>query len=247
MELSFTELDNMNNMDNMDNTNNQYNYETYYENLIPKIDKQQMHENKIIMKKNQIQNPNAHMNTNTKMNAHVNAHVNTNINTNANAKINANKKILKPKRRNISYDDILSSMNTVVIDGKLEFIRKDTLQNNVENPEQNKKTVSFSQLPPQNNIHPQINKNSYIYNKYFKDYKDPNQVQNEVPTRPLTRRELIKQIIISRANAINERNRIAEIKSTKLLFNNNNNRNIVINSSRLIHNPNAMNHLFKFK
>jgi len=153
----------------------------------------------------------------------------------------------KPKRRNISYDDILSSMNTVVIDGKLEFIRKDTLQNNVENPDQNKKTVSFSQLPPQNNIHPQINKNSYIYNKYFKDYKDPNQVQNEVPTRPLTRRELIKQIIISRANAINERNRIAEIKSTKLLFNNNNNRNIVINSSRLIHNPNGMNHLFKFK
>ena len=138
-------------------------------------------------------------------------------------------------------------MNTVVIDGKLEFIRKDSLQNNVENPEQNKKTVSFSQLPPQNNIHPQINKNSYIYNKYFKDYKDPNQVQNEVPARPLTRRELIKQIIISRANAINERNRIAEIKSTKLLFNNNNNRNIVINSSRLIHNPNAMNHLFKFK
>ena len=32
------------------------------------------------------------------------------------------------KKKQISYDDILSSMNTVVIDGKLEFIRNDKLQ-----------------------------------------------------------------------------------------------------------------------
>jgi len=54
----------------------------------------------------------------------------------------------------------------------------------------------------------------------------------------------LKQIIVNRINAINERNRIAEIKSTKLLFNNNNNRNIIINSMQ---NPGALNHLFKFK
>ena len=156
------------------------------------------------------------------------------------------------KKNKISYDDILSSMNTVVIDGKLEFIRNDRndkLQNIVENQQQQKK-VTFSGLQSQhhsqNNYQSQINKSSYIYNKFFKDYKEPSQPQYEEPQRPLTKKELIKQLIINKANAINERNRIAEIKSTKLLFNNNNNRNIIINS-RNIPNANGMNHLFNFK
>jgi len=160
--------------------------------------------------------------------------------------------IPKQKRKTISYDDILSSMNTVVIDGKLEFISKDNLQNIVENqqqkqPQQNKKKVSFNQQEQyhsQNIQQPQISKNSYIYNKFFKDYKEPSSIQNEQPMRPLTKNELIKQLIINKVNAINEKNRIAQIKSTKLLFNNNNNRNIIINSTP---NPNGMNHLFNFR
>jgi predicted SAM-dependent methyltransferase len=144
-------------------------------------------------------------------------------------------------------------MNTVVIDGKLEFISKESLQNIVENQQkqdqQNKKKVSFNQqqqhqYPSQNIQQPQISKNSYIYNKLFKDYKEPSLIQNEEPVRPLTKNELIKQLIINKVNAINERNRLAQIKSTKLLFNNNNNRNIIINSNP---NPNAMNRLFNFR
>jgi hypothetical protein len=152
------------------------------------------------------------------------------------------------KKRQISYDDILSSMNTVVINGKLEFIRNDKLQNIVENnPQQKKVTFNGLQSQSQNNYQSQINKNSYIYNKFFKNYKEPSeQYQNEEPHRPLTKKEFIKQLIINRANAINERNRIAEIKSTKLLFNNNNNQNIIINS-RNIPNANGINHLFNFK
>lgn len=168
--------------------------------------------------------------------------------------INTNKNMDKPKRNMVSYDDILSSMNTVVIDGKLEFIRKDRLHNTVPVPvqnigalpsQENKKKVTFNQFQTQNNNQPQIDKNSYIYNKFFKDYKDPhnNQNQNKQPRRPLTKNELIRLLIINRVNAINERNRIAEIKSTKLLFNNNNNHNIVINS-RSVRNINEMNHLF---
>jgi hypothetical protein len=156
-----------------------------------------------------------------------------------------------PKQKRISYDDILSSMNTVVIDGKLEFISKESLQNIVENQQkqhqQNKKKVSFNQqqqYPSQNIQQPQISKNSYIYNKLFKDYKEPSLIQNEEPLIPLTKNELIKQLIINKVNAINERNRIAQIKSTKLLFNNNNNRNIIINSNP---NPNGMNRLFNFR
>jgi hypothetical protein len=151
------------------------------------------------------------------------------------------------KKKQISYDDILSSMNTVVIDGKLEFISNNKLQNIVENkPQQKKVTFTGLQPQPQNNYQSQINKNSYIYNKFFKDYKEPSQPQNEEPQIPLTKKEFIKQLIINKVNAINERNRIAEIKSTKLLFNNNNNRNIIINS-RNIPNSNGMNHLFNLK
>jgi hypothetical protein len=149
-------------------------------------------------------------------------------------------------------------MNTVVIDGKLEFIRNDRndkLHNIVENqPQQKKVTFSGLQSQPQtqsqNNYQSHINKSSYIYNKFFKNYKEPTeQVQNEEPRRPLTKKEFIKQLIINRANAINERNRIAEIKSTKLLFNNNNNRNIIINSRNIpnANGANGLNHLFNFK
>jgi len=158
------------------------------------------------------------------------------------------------KKTQISYDDILSSMNTVVIDGKLEFIRNDKLENTVGNQSQQKK-VTFSglqsqpQTQSQNNYQSQFNKSSYIYNKFFKDYKEPSQPQYEEPRRPLTKKEFIKQLIITRVNAINERNRIAEIKSTKLLFNNNNNRNIIINSRNIpnANGANGLNHLFNFK
>ena len=169
---------------------------------------------------------------------------------------NTMKRIEKSKRKSISYDDILASMNTVVIDGKLEFIRKDTVQNIIENSQHNihniqnqqKKRVTFNEIQTKNNQQQQqqIDKSSYIYNKFFKGYKDTNmnQIHDDQPQRPLTKNELIKLLIINKANAINERNRIAEIKSTKLLFNNNNNRNIIINTMQ---NNNTLNHLFKYK
>ena len=158
-------------------------------------------------------------------------------------KINTNEKnihktnVKKPK---ISYQDILSSMGTVVINGKLEFERKNNNNNLQQNSEfttensnkQHKKVVV-------NNLPQQINKNSYIYNKHFKNYKEPQITQYiEEPIVPMTKKEFARQLIINRINDINERNRIAEIKSTKLMFNNNNNRNILINTMQ---NPNTVN------
>jgi len=223
MNLTFTEMDNL---------DYQGSYKTYYDDLLPETPN---NNNIVIQENNQNQNQNQ---IQTKKSI---------------LKSNTNNMVTKPKKKQISYDDILSSMNTVVIDGKLEFIRKDRLNSIIENQQMQqqqfqqpyKKRVAFNQPPP-NNPQPQINKSSYIYNKYFKDYKDPNYAQYEEPSRPLTKKELIRQLIINKVNAINERNRIAEIKSTKLLFNNNNNRNIIINSSPA-HNQSAMNHLFRFK
>ena len=162
------------------------------------------------------------------------------LNTNEKNTHNTNTK--KPK---ISYQDILSSMGTVVINGKLEFVRKNNNNNLQQNSEftpensnnQQKKVVV-------NNLPQQINKNSYIYNKHFKNYKEPQLAQYiEEPIVPMTKKEFARQLIVNRINDINQRNRIAEIKSTKLMFNNNNNRNILINTMQ---NPNTLNHLFRY-
>ena len=234
MELSFSELDNISNKQNEFNNNNN---NTYYDALLPKSNTPQYpiyndedYNNIVVVKKPQY----------NKLQT---------LNKSQNPIINTNKKITSPKKKQVSYDDILSSMNMIVIDGKLEFIKKDILQNiatNQQSQQPQQKKVTFNHLLTPNTPRSQIDKGSYIYNKYFKDYKDHQQNQVEVPTRPLTKNELIKQLIINKVNIINERNRIAEIKSTKLLFNNNNNRNIIINS-RNIPNANDMNHLFRYK
>ena len=149
------------------------------------------------------------------------------------------------KKKGISYDDILSSMNTVLIDGKLEFIRNDSgySKNNeqfVSNEQQQPKKVSFNQQIRNPPIDPNM-KNSYIYNKYFKDYRETNEENSS--QIPLTREQMKIKLLIDAINFHNERNRISQIKSTKLIFNSSNN----IIRTKPISNPNGMNHLFKFK
>ena len=149
------------------------------------------------------------------------------------------------KKKGISYNDILSSMNTVVIDGKLEFIRNDNEcgQNNenfISNDQEQPKKVSFNQTARTPQIDPNM-KNSYIYNKYFKDYRDTTE-ENSFQI-PLTREQMRRKLLIDAINFHNEQNRISQIKSTKLIFNSGNN----IIKTRPIRNQNGMNHLFKFK
>ncbi len=157
----------------------------------------------------------------------------------------------KNKKKTISYDDILSSMNTVVIDGKLEFIRNDSYvqpKNNVSQEIQpqipQKKFVkigqtSTQQQQQQQQISPEV-KNSYIFNKYFKDYKEPfQQTEQQIP---LTKQQIIKNFIIEKVKRHNDNIRISQVKSTKLLFNNNS-----IIRSAPVNNPNGSNHLFSFK
>jgi len=224
MELSFTEYDNL---DKQNTTNdNNIDYKTYYDDLLQQNNVRQL-ANKVDTDK-----------TDPKPTFRNNIPLTKNTNN------------TEKQKKRISYDDILSSMNTVVINGKLEFISKDKLNNILENknPDQNahiKKRVTFNEQQQQHPMQ-QINKNSYIYNKFFKDYKDPNQNQYQdlEEQRPLTKKELINQIITNRINDINQRNRIAQIKSTKLLFNNNNRRDIVINSTQ---SREPLNRLFRFK
>ena len=60
-------------------------------------------------------------------------------------------------------------------------------------------------------------KHSYIFNKYFKDYKDANVPKKEVKV-PKTKEEYFQMVAEERLRQIEERKRISQIKSTKLMF-----------------------------
>lgn len=160
-------------------------------------------------------------------------------NTNTN---NENKKIQKK----VTYDDILSSLNLVVApNGVLQYMstKPNTFNREAEYEEldQQKYEVkpksilkkTFNQN--EEKIEPQV-KHSYIFNKYFKSYKEPNAVAE--PLKPMTREEYKRMVVEDLIKRKLAQQRIAQIKS-KMAFTNNNNQ--VIYASK-----NNLNHLFRF-
>lgn len=127
-----------------------------------------------------------------------------------------------PPRNQISYDGILQSMNMRVKDGKLEMIQPVHEQANYA-----------AQVPYQE-------QNNYIYNKYFQDYNKQQQQQQQGPSRPLTLQERRAMFIKRQIEIENQRRRISEIKSKKMLFSSS---NINFSNGRQ---PHDMNRLFKF-
>jgi hypothetical protein len=149
----------------------------------------------------------------------------------------ANSKVEKKK---INYDDILNSLNLVVNkNGVLQYM---SAKPNGGNQEQQQPQYSqqkqpqysqqnqqqYNQQQPQQTkvikgkpLDPQV-KNSSIFNKYFKDYKDPNAEQVQEVKVPQTMEEYKKMVLEERMRRIQERNRIAQIKSTKMLYESNN-------------------------
>jgi hypothetical protein len=147
---------------------------------------------------------------------------------------NAQKK-QQPKKKKVSFDDILSNMNLVVNQsGVLQF-----MQPNQQIEQQYEQQQYYEQQPQyqqqyqqqqyqqpqyQQPIHVQKQepldpsvKHSFIYNKYFKDYQDaqPSAPQVRVPK---TIEEYHQMLLEDKIKQIQQQKRIAEIKSTKLLF-----------------------------
>ena len=106
-----------------------------------------------------------------------------------------------PRKKRVTYDDILSSLNLVVNpNGVLQYMtikpNADVFfQNQGETQQYSQQQHSQQQQPRQQQsqqqskplqnakpLEPQL-KNSYIFNKYFKDYKDANNIQIEEPKR----------------------------------------------------------------
>jgi hypothetical protein len=142
----------------------------------------------------------------------------------------ANPKIEKNKK--VSYDDILNSLNLVVNkNGVLQYMSMKPNDGNQEQPQYNKQQAQYSksQYSQQQQtkvikgkpLDPQV-KNSAIFNKYFKDYKDPNAEQVQEVKVPQTIEEYRQMVLEERMRRIQERNRIAQIKSTKMLYESNN-------------------------
>ena len=154
--------------------------------------------------------------------------------------------VKKPK---ITYNDILSSLNLVVQNGVLQKVsipNTNSLTQNRQNfnPNSNRQNPNSKPNPNKQNfktqpkkIEPQL-KNSYIFNKYFKNFKDETVI--EEPKKPLTKEEYKKMLIENYIKTINERKRIAQIKSKKIQYTNAD--NFVIKTS---YNNANLNRLFR--
>jgi hypothetical protein len=100
-----------------------------------------------------------------------------------------------------------------------QIAKRPQIQNKNQNQNQNIKKINQNQPP----IDPAL-KNSFLYNKYFKDYKEA--TTNEPQVRvPKTMQEYRNMLIEDKIKQIQQKKRIADIKSTKLLFTTNNNTN----------------------
>lgn len=131
-----------------------------------------------------------------------------------------------------SVDDYGNNMNDNKTSNNFENKGFQPAQFRKRSPEALTKSVTLNN---NNNVIETELKNSTIFNKYFKDYKDPN--TKILPRRPLTKEEYKQKII----EDIIQQRRISKIKSKKMLFTNNNN-----NLIKHIKPKSNKDHLFNF-
>jgi hypothetical protein len=95
-------------------------------------------------------------------------------------------------------------------------------EQNKLNKNNNKVEQVIKQQPPTNDvpIDPSV-KHSYIYNKYFKDYKNATNSDEPVIRVPKTMEEYRQMLLEDKIKQIEQAKRISEIKSTKLMFTSN--------------------------
>jgi len=125
------------------------------------------------------------------------------------------------KKKKVTFSDILNNMNLVVNNqGVLQFMAPANLTNEEEQYPQQKQYSQKNQfnenIERKNEpLDPSV-KHSYIYNKYFKDYKE---ITEPKPKKiPKTREEYIKMVLEERIRQTEERKRISQIKSKKMIY-----------------------------
>jgi hypothetical protein len=129
----------------------------------------------------------------------------------------------KKNTKKVSFDDILTNMNLVVNEkGVLQFMAPLIEEEEpfypstyTYYPNQYARQIRVNKKP----LEPEL-KNSFIYNKYFKNYKDQCGQQSPSVRVPKTMEEYKRMLLEDKIKRIQERNRISKIKPTKLLFEN---------------------------
>ena len=113
---------------------------------------------------------------------------------------------MPPPKPQISYDDILNKMGMFVANGKLHLLDEHNLK-----PQQKPEAKAY--IPNPQGSAPQ--QNSYIYNKYFQNSAYNQNIEEHRPLTPLEyRNKLINDII--------QKQKIRQMKSTKLIMTNSN-------------------------
>jgi hypothetical protein len=125
------------------------------------------------------------------------------------------------QKKRVSFDDILSNMNLVVNqNGVLQSMAP------LQEPQYQEQQHYYQDQQPyiQKNsdpLDPSV-KHSYIFNKYFKDYKDAANDNFKPQVKvPKTMEEYKQMVLEERIRQIQERNRIAQIKSKKMFYTSN--------------------------
>ena len=114
--------------------------------------------------------------------------------------------VVPPEKSKISYDDILNKMGMFVANGKLHLLDEHNLK-----PQQKSETKAY--IPNPQGSAPE--QNSYIYNKYFQNSSYNQNIEEHRPLTPLEyRNKLINDII--------QKQKIRQMKSTKLIMPNSN-------------------------
>jgi hypothetical protein len=126
------------------------------------------------------------------------------------------KKVVRPQvpeqKPKISYDEILSKMGMFVADGQLHLLDEHPKQ--VQ--QQIMKEIPKQQQQQQQHINPiSTPQNSYIYNKYFSNENQNAHTGPRVPRSLQEYRNMLVQDIV-------QKQRIRQIKSTKLVMPNSN-------------------------
>ena len=187
------------------------------------------------------------------------------------------KPILKPilktqpinpsKKKQVTYDDILSSLNMTVVDGKLQIVRNLVLEkgkanivsvnekvnaSNINSKEISKANINYNQIhqkfqqhsqPQRQQIHStNVSRVQSLQTPYDRQQQQY-QLEQEVP-EPLTREQYKKMVMIQYLNNEAQKRRINEMKSKKMMFSTISNNNINISSQR--GNSADLNRLFRF-
>jgi hypothetical protein len=151
--------------------------------------------------------------------------------TNAINKIPFHENNIVPKKKKISYDDLLSSMGMKLINGKLELYNKNLIgrpppltqptpknyedyryHQNINYQNRNNQNINYQNINYQNRNNQNIN---------YQNRNNQNiNYQNQQKNYPMTEQQYRKHIQLQYLKNQYERQRVKQIKSKKILFTN---------------------------